>query len=362
MPLSHLGFSLVGIRAVELRRIALPLVRPFVTAHGTERERDVVLVRVDVDGVEGWGECAALAAPTYTSEWTAGAWAVLREHLVPRLLAGADLDEVAGHRMAKAALRNAVLDARLRAEDRSLAAHLGATRTAVPAGIALGLDATPDDVGAAAAQGYRRVKLKVVPGQEGALVLAREAHPALRLQADANGAYAGNAVALDALDDLGLDCIEQPLGAADLVGHAALTARLRTPVALDESIASTATLDAALRLAACRAVNLKQGRVGGLDEAVRIHDACVGEISLFCGGMLETGIGRAVNIALAALPGFDLVGDLSPSARWYEEDLTEPHLLVDGTLAVPDGPGIGRTPIEGVLRRRTVATALVGPG
>jgi O-succinylbenzoate synthase len=354
----------VRIDAVELRRVTLPLVSPFVTAHGTERDRHLVLVRV-LGEHEGWGECAALSAPTYTEEWAGGAAAVLRDHLVPLLLARRSLDAVAGHPMAKAALEMALLDASLRDAGRSLAEHLGATRTCVPSGIALGLDATGDDVDAAVAAGYRRVKLKVEPGREAVVRSVRAAHPELPLQVDANGAYAGHddaAASLAALDDLGLLLIEQPLAADDLLGHAALARTLRTPLCLDESITSVRSLDVALAVGACRAVNLKPGRVGGFAAARAVHDRCVtAGVDLWCGGMLESGLGRAANVALAALPGFTLPGDLSPSSRWYHEDLTEPVEMVDGELEVPTSPGIGRTPLDDVLRRRTTSVELVRP-
>lgn len=364
IPLARLAFSLVPIDAVELRRVTLPLVEPFATAHGTERVRHLVVVRV-LGGHEGWGECAALSAPTYTEEWADGAAVVLRDHLAPLLLRGGldALSVVAGHPMAKASLEMAVLDAELRAAERSLAEHLGATRTRVPSGIALGLGATLNDVDAAVTAGYRRVKLKVVPGGEDGVRAVRSAHPDLLLQVDANGAYAGDPSGLARLDDLGLLLIEQPLAADDLLGHAELAATLQTPLCLDESITSLRSLDVALAVGACRAVNLKPGRVGGLGVAVAIHDRGVAAgIDLWCGGMLESGLGRAANVALAALPGFTLPGDLSPSSRWYEEDLTEPVEMVDGELEVPTSPGLGRTPLEDVLRRRTTSVEVVRRG
>lgn len=354
----------MGIDAVELRRVTLPLVEPFTTIHGTERERHLVVVRV-LGEHEGWGECAALSSPTYTEEWVEGAALVLRDELVPRLLDGGlgALDAVAGHPMAKASLEMAVLDAALRAAGRSLGEHLGATRRRVPSGIALGLDASADDVDAAVAAGYRRVKLKVAPGHEDAVRAVRALHPELPLQVDANGAYVGDTSGLTRLDDLGLLLIEQPLAADDLLGHAALAPTLRTPLCLDESVSSRHSLELALAVHACRSVNLKPGRVGGLTVARAIHDRCVDAgIDLWCGGMLESGLGRAVNVALAALPGFTLPGDLAPSSRWFEEDLTEPVTMVDGHLEVPTAPGIGRTPLDDVLRRRTTSVELVRKG
>jgi O-succinylbenzoate synthase len=351
--------------AVELRRVTLPLRAPFVTAHGIEHERHTVIVRVVGPDLEGWGECVALTEPTYTSEYTAGAALALETHLAPRLLTGGldALAEVQGHRMAKASLELAVLDAELRTTGTSLAQRLGAVRERVPSGIALGLDATIDDVAGAVDAGYQRVKLKIAPARDVAWVTeVRLRFPDLPLQVDANGAYTlVDADRLDALDDLGLLLIEQPLGADDLAGHAALAHRLRTPLCLDEAITSTAAAEQAIALGACRVVNLKAGRMGGYLEAARAHDACrAAGVPVWCGGMLETGLGRAANLALAALPGFTLPGDLSPSDRWFAEDLTEPIVLgADGHLAVPTGPGIGVTPIPEILRRHTTALITV---
>ena len=327
---------------VELRRLRMPLTTPFRAAHGTVAERDVLLVRVD----DGWAECVAPVEPTYTSEYVEGAAAVLRSALAPRLLAGRDLDEVVGHRMAKAALRMAVLDGKLRAEGRSLASWLGASRTAVPAGIALGIPASVEElvawVGDAVADGYQRVKLKIQPGWDVEPVRAvREAFgDGLPLQVDGNGSYAGAAAsALAPLDEFGLLLVEQPLPADDLVGHAELARRLRTPICLDESIPSAAAASAAIKLGACSVVNVKPGRVGGLEEAVRVHEVCAAVgVDMWVGGMSETGLGRAAIVSLAALPGFTLVGDLSASARWFPVDITEPFVVEDGMIAVPPGP------------------------
>jgi O-succinylbenzoate synthase len=359
------GRAVSRFDAVELWQVTLPLVHPFVTAHGVEHERHTVIVRLVGPAFEGWGECVALTAPTYTSEYSAGAAHVLEHHLAPLLLTGG-LDALAGiegHRMAKASLELAVLDGELRSTGTSLAQHLGATRDWVPSGIALGLDAQLDDVAAAVEAGYQRVKLKIAPARDVEWVTQVRHHfPDLALQVDANGAYTlAHAEHLARLDDLGLLLIEQPLGADDLAGHAALAHRLSTPLCLDETITSAAAATHAIAAGACRVVNLKAGRMGGYLEAVRAHDACrAAGVPVWCGGMLETGLGRAANLALAALPGFTLPGDLSPSSRWFAEDLTEPIVLgPDGHLAVPTGPGIGVTPLRDVLRRRATATILV---
>ena len=354
--------SVARIEAVEVRRLTLPLVAPFHTSRGIEHERPLAVVRVVTSAEEGWGECAALGEPTYTSEYADGAAHVLADRLAPRLtgtaVAAADvtraLAPVRGHPMAKAALEMAVLDAELRATGRSLAERLGATVDRVPSGIALGLDASLDDVAAAVDAGYRRVKLKIAPGHDLDVVAAVRARwPDLPLQVDANGAYTLDDVELlAALDRFGLLLIEQPLAEDDLDGHAQLARHVRTPICLDESITSAAAAADAIARGACSVVNIKPGRVGGYLEAVRVHDVCrAAGVPVWCGGMLESGLARAANLALAALPGFTIPGDLSPSARWYAEDLTEPITLEHGCLRVPTGPGIGVRPRADALAR-----------
>jgi o-succinylbenzoate synthase len=367
----------VPINAVEVRQVTLPLVTAFRTATGTERERHVVLVRVIAGDVEGWGECSALTAPTYTSEYAAGAADVLVHHLAPAVV-GAELDasavatalaHVKGHPMAKAAVEMAVLDAELRHEHRSLATRLGATRDRVPAGVAVGITPTIaellEEVGSFVEAGYPRVKLKIQPGWDFEPVRAvRECFDAsLLLQVDANGSYAAvdDALArLAPLDAFDLVLIEQPLADDDLTGHAELAKRIRTPICLDESITSVRSARDALERGACGVVSIKAGRVGGYLEAVRIHDVCVeAGVPVLCGGMLDTGLARAANLALAALPGFTIPGDLYASDRWFAEDLTDPFGLVGGSLRVPDGPGIGVTPRPDVLTEHTHAIEIV---
>jgi o-succinylbenzoate synthase len=373
------------LAGVELVRLRLPLRSPWVTSAGRVSHRDVILVRTPVGDVDGWGECVAQGEPTYTAEYVEGAWDVLTRHLVPRLLDGTParwdgqagpsagvLAAVKGHPMAKAALETALLDAHLSASGRSLADHLAACSAAqdppaasVVAGVAVGIaddpDALADEVGGYVAAGYLRVKLKVHPGWDTvpiAVVRERWAPDELMVQVDANGTYAAladPATALARLDGAGLLLVEQPLGDEDLVGHARLAARIATPVCLDESISSDAVAETAIALGSCRVVNIKPGRVGGLLEAVRIHDRCLAAgIPVWCGGMLETGVGRAANLALASLPGFTLPGDISASDRFWEQDLvTDPaQLRDDGTIAVPSGPGIGvkvRDDLDGVV-------------
>ncbi len=365
---------------VELLTVRLPLVAPWVTPLGRFDERVVLLVRVDLGDVVGWGECVAQGEPSYSPEYVEAALDVTARHLVPRLLDASELfgrerragrssptagllSAVKGHPMAKAALEAAWLDALLRREGRSLASHLrsladppatGPVPDSVVAGVAVGVagdvGALVDEVARRVGEGYRRVKLKVHPGWDTVPVRAvRHRWPsgALLVQVDANGSYAAAtdpATALAPLDDLGLLLIEQPLGDDDLVGHARLARSLTTPLCLDESVTSARVAESAVALGSCRVVNVKAGRVGGLHEAVAVADVCRrAGIPVWCGGMLETGIGRAVNLALATVPGFDLPGDLSASERFWALDVVdEPARLgSDGTIAVPEGPGSG---------------------
>ena len=364
------------IDVIELRRIALPLVTPFRTSFGTQTARDVLLVRVQTPDVEGWGECVAMEAPLYSSEYVDGAVAVIRDHLVPRLFArpdvcaadvGSVLAPVKGHPMAKAALEAAVLDAELRLTNTRLVDHLGGVREAVDAGVSVGImSSIPvllDAVTGYLDEGYRRIKLKIEPGWDVEPVrTVRERFGAeLLLQVDANTAYTlDDAPHLALLDPFDLLLIEQPLDEEDLLGHAELARRVRTPICLDESITSARVAEAAIELGACAIVNIKPGRVGGYLEAKRVHDVCAAHgIPVWCGGMLETGIGRAANVALAALPNFTLPGDTSASSRYFATDITEPFVLEDGRLRVPTGPGIGVEPIPEVLASVTVSTETI---
>jgi O-succinylbenzoate synthase len=361
------------LTGVELRRIAMPLVAPFRTSFGTETRRDILLVRAVTDEAEGWGECVALADPVYSPEYVDGAADVLRRYLIPALAAVRRLDAVAvapalarfkGHRMAKAALETAVLDAELRAAGRSFARELGAVRDRVPCGVSVGImDSVPqllDAVGGYLDAGYVRIKLKIEPGWDVEPVRAvRERFgDELLLQVDANTAYTlGDARQLARLDPFELLLIEQPLDEEDVAGHAELARLIRTPVCLDESITSAATAADAIRRGAAAIINVKPGRVGGYLEARRIHDVCVAHgVPVWCGGMLETGLGRAANVALAALPGFTLPGDTSASDRYYRTDVTEPFVLADGHLPVPTGPGLGLAPLPEILAEVTTAT------
>jgi o-succinylbenzoate synthase len=365
------------VRAVELRLVGLPLVRPFRTSFGEMTHKECVLVRVETEHAAGWGECVAGPEPDFSEEWNEGVWLVLRDFLVPALLEGGDTSAVdlehslvfvRGHPMAKAALVNALLDAELREQKRSLATFLGAERDRVECGVSVGIAAsTPqllEQVDGYLSEGYRRIKLKIEPWTDVERVRAvREAHPDIALSVDANASYTLDDVnVFRALDELGLVMIEQPLHHEDLVDHAKLQARIRTDLCLDESIRSAAAAAAAIELGACRIVNVKQGRVGGVLEARRVHDVCEAQdVPVWCGGMLETGIGRATNLALAAMPNFRLPGDTSASRRYFDEDLTEPfELSPDGTMPVPTGPGIGVDPAPERLEAATLRTERLG--
>ena len=357
----------------ELRRISMPLVAPFRTSFGVEFERDILLVRAVTPDGAGWGECVAASEPLYSSEYVDGAVDIIRRYLAPRLLTldnlhplqvASLLAPIKGHRMAKAAVEMAVLDAWLRARGESFGRYLGATRSRVPAGVSVGImDSLPallDAVAGYLDQGYLRIKLKIEPGWDvGPVRAVRERFgDDLLLQVDANAAYAlSDARTLAALDQFGLLLIEQPLGEDDLREHAELATLIRTPIGLDESITSAKAAADAIALRAGRIINIKSGRVGGYLEARRIHDLCQASgIAVWCGGMLETGLGRAGNVALAALPGFTLPGDTSASDRYYRRDITDPFVLEEGHLAVPDGPGLGVEPLPDILEELTTST------
>lgn len=346
------------VDAVELRRIALPLVAPFRTSFGTETARDIVLVRVIGNGVEGWGECVAGNEPLYSSEYVEAAQHVLTHHLIPRLLhqrlqvgeVGKFLSPVKDHRMAKGALEAAVLDAQLHSNNRSMADFFGAIHTSVPSGVSVGIadsiTALVKTVGQYLDDGYVRIKLKIEPGWDIEPVQAiRHAFgAAVPLQVDANAAYTrDDGPLLARLDEFDLLLIEQPLPEDDVTGHALIASQVRTPICLDESIVSVGAAVDAIERGACSIINIKAGRVGGYIEALRIHDVCQERnIPVWCGGMLETGIGRAMNLALAALPNFTVTGDVSASERfWHRDIVTNPVRLDAGHVTVPTGPGSG---------------------
>jgi O-succinylbenzoate synthase len=368
----------MNIERIEMRHVSMPLVAPFETSFGVERDRDAIILRLDSEGMVGWGECVAGGWPGYSYETVQTAWHILKDHLSPLVL-GQDVLDVAdyrrriahlkGHPLAKAGLELALWDLLTRASGQSLMAALGGERDRVAVGVSIGIQPTAaklvEVVGSFVEAGYPRVKLKIKPGRDVSDVRAvRQAFPDLPLQVDANSAYElSDAEVFEAMDDLGLILIEQPLAEDDLVDHAKLQERLATPICLDESILSTRHARQALEIGACRVINIKPARVGGLSEAVAIHDLCwAQEIPVWCGGMLETGIGRAANLALASLPGFSLPGDISATDRYYHEDIAQPpFVLENGTIKVPKRSGLGVEVAQDVLDRVTVRSKLLEP-
>jgi O-succinylbenzoate synthase len=364
------------LHVIELRRVRLPLLSPFRTPLGTESVREALLVRVESDDGDGWGECVAGSDPLYCSEYVDAAWLTLRRYLGPRLLAAPELTatdvrpllrEFKGHRMAKAALEMAVLDAQLRVAGVSFSTFLGGVTVAVTPGVAVGIMSSVDELLDSVSEyldaGYRRVKLKIQPGWD---LLPVEAvrdrfGDDLMLQVDANSAYRRADIDhLARLDQFSLLLVEQPLDEDDLIGHAQLARRITTPVCLDESIVSAQSAATAISLGACSVVNIKAGRVGGYLEARAVHDVCVSKgVPVWCGGMLETGLGRAANLALASLPGFTLPGDISATDRYFHEDITPPFRLHEGTIAVPTGPGLGVEVLRPVLDALTTQSETV---
>ncbi len=357
------------LRSIELIRVCVPLVAPLESAHGVEHDRWSILVRVvGDDGAEGWGECPALAAPTYTGEWHEGAWTVLLNHLAPAALAGRPAG-VRGHPMAVAAVETALVDLELARRGVSLASAIGATREAVPVCAVVGIAPTIDELLArverAGTEGYQAVKLKIRDGWDlEPLRAVRGTWPALPLAADANGVYdrARATELAPQVDELGLLYLEQPLPADDLVGAATLASAMGTPLALDEGAGSWHVIETALALGAADAVNLKPARLGGLVATLDAHALVLERgVPAWVGGMLELGVGRAAALAVAALPGCVLPTDLGPSSRYVEHDVVEPFELTgEGMLAVPTGPGIGRVPDEERLDEVAVARRVVG--
>jgi len=352
------------IAAVGLSALRLPLVRSFETSFGRMLARELILVEVeDASGAVGWGECVADADPFYSSETTTTAWHILEHYLVPPVL-GRPLDKAAdvsarwtavrGHQMAKAALEMALWDLQARLEQRPLCEVLGAPARPIASGVSIGIQSSPealvDRIAEERAAGYQRIKIKIKPGWDRKPVEAiRARFPDLPLMVDANAAYTtDDAAQLAELDRFNLMMIEQPLSYDDLVRHAQLQRRLRTPICLDESIHTPEAAADALELGACRIINIKPGRLGGYRSSIAVHDLCrARNIPVWHGGMLESGIGRAHNLHLSTLPGFTLPGDVAASKRYFVPDLIEPPIEVrpDGTIAVPPGPGIGVVPV-----------------
>ena len=366
------------VERVVLRECEMPLRFRFRTSFGETSTKRFLLLEVVAEGVTGWGECVAEEGPFFSPETVSTAREALRSWLVPLVL-GRDLDgpaafdrlaaHVRGHRMAKAAVETALQDLFARSRGESLSAVLGGTRREVAVGVSLGLQptvaGTVEVVRRHVEEGYRRIKLKIEPGADVDRVAAvRDAFPDVPLTVDANAAYTlEQADVFVALDAYGLDYVEQPLHHEDLVEHAALARRIATPICLDESIRSAADARAAIALGACRVLNVKIGRVGGHGEALAIHGAATAAgVPLWCGGMLEAGVGRAHNIAIASLPGFTKPGDTSSSSRYFDEDIVAPRPeAADGMMPVPAGPGIGVTVRRDVLERVTLSSEELRP-
>ncbi|MHB1558733.1 MAG: o-succinylbenzoate synthase [Isosphaeraceae bacterium] len=359
------------IDRVDLRIVRLPLVRPFRTSSSWKDHLDHILVRVEGEGAEGWGECASPSDPYYCPETTETCWHILKDFLVPAVIGRewtiieevvASYRAVKGNRFARAGLEMACWDMLARSKGLPLHAMLGGTRGEILSGVSLGIEesveALLEQVDRYLDEGYRRIKLKIAPGWDVDVVRrVRERHPSAPLQVDANSAYTlDDLPTMQALDDFELLLIEQPLAHDDIIDHARLQAELKTPVCLDESIHSADDARKAIELGACRVINIKVSRVGGLLEAKRVHDVCQARgIPVWCGGMHEFGIGRAANVAISSLPGFSLPGDVSGSDKYYAVDVVDPPILAHhGAIAMFDGPGLGVAPIVDRIEARAI--------
>jgi O-succinylbenzoate synthase len=350
----------VKLSSIELREIRLPLIHFFETSFGRTTERRIILVRViDSDGADGWGECTAGEGPFYSDEWADTAWPTLQEFLGPMVLRHAvdsangvwDLMKaVRGHRMAKAAIETACWDLEAKRAGVPLWKHIGGAQTEIACGVSIGIQDSPDQliekIQKELDAGYQRIKIKIKPGWDLDVVRkVRERFPDIRLMGDANSAYTLKDVSLfRAMDEFHLMMFEQPLAYDDMFDHAELQKQIKTPICLDESIKTPADAGHAIALGACKIINVKLGRVGGHAQARKVETtARENGIPVWCGGMLESGIGRAHNIAMATLAGFTLPGDVSASARYWEQDIIEPEVTVSarGTIAAPEKPGLG---------------------
>ena len=349
------------IESINLYHVNMPLVAPFETSFGREVDRECILVEIQSEGLIGWGECVASRDPGYNYETTGTAWHILKDFIAPLILKQDVKDAldfqtrvagIRGHHLAKAGVEMALWDLLGQRANKSLRELFGGTREKIEVGVSIGIQESSEKLARSAAdyveQGYRRVKIKIKPGRDAQDARAvREAFPQLRLQVDANSAYTlDDADTLQPLDELNLLLIEQPLYEDDIWDHRKLQARFKTPICLDESIVSPRHARYALEMEACRVINIKPARVGGLSQGIAIHDLCRAQnIPVWCGGMLETNVGRASNLALASLPGFILPGDISASNRYYERDITQETFVLNGdsTIDAPDKPGLGVT-------------------
>ncbi len=359
------------IEAVELRQLRMPLVSPFETSGWREDVKTCIIVELHSGRESGYGECPVSEGPWYSYETTTSAWHVMKDYVIPLVL-GKDfaspgellhaLDNVRGHNMAKASFEMAFWDLVAKTKRVSLSKMLGGTRTKVASGVSIGIQKSTSKLTEVVEkfldQKYRRIKIKIKPGQDLELVTAvREDFPDTPLMVDANGAYRPeDSEQLTRLDSFDLLMIEQPFAWDDLVDHAELQKKIKTAVCLDESIASLSDLKAALALKSCRVLNIKPPRVGGFTQSKALHDVCQSNgMPVWCGGLLETGIGRAHNIALASLPNFVMPNDISASSRYFKQDIVEPEFSLnnDGTITVPTGPGLGVEVVEQKLNEFT---------
>jgi o-succinylbenzoate synthase len=360
------------IKGITLRELHMKLLAPFETSADRVEARRILLVEADVDGIAGWGECVAGEAPYYSPETTETAWHVLRDFLWP-MVKGKDfgsaaevwgmLAHVRGHNMAKGGLEAAVWDAEAKRKGTPLWKLLGGTREEISSGVSIGIKKSLEELVAAVKKeldaGYQRIKVKIRPGYDLEPVRRlRQEFPRIKLMVDANSAYTlEDLLLLKQLEGFYLMMIEQPLGWDDLYSHVELQRKLQTPICLDECIHSFEQARAAIALGACKIINIKLGRVGGFTPARQIHDLCEqNSIPVWCGGMLESGIGRAHNIALSTLSNFTLPGDVSASRRYWEEDIIDPEVTVSatGTTSAPTAPGIGYEPRRERIAKLTV--------
>jgi O-succinylbenzoate synthase len=364
------------IEKVELRQTKMELVSPFETSLGVELFEEHIMVRVDGDGVTGWGEVVVEPSPSYSYETLKTAWHILGDFIIPSIIGKefrgiSDALEpykwIRGHRMAKAGVEAALSDAFAKSKGISLSEYLGGTRKRIPVGVSVGLQSSPAElvkvVTGYLQDGYKRIKIKIAPGRDIELVKAiRKEYPDIQLQVDANSAYTLDDIEmLQALDNYGLQLIEQPLGYDDIYDHSLLQRKLKTPLCLDESIYTVSDTRAAIELGSCKIINIKPGRVGGYTESIKIHDYCASKnIPVWHGGMDESGIGRGGNVALASLPNFILPGDISASKRYYKVDIVEPEFAInnDGTMDVPTKPGIGVEVNLNLLEKVTIRKAI----
>jgi len=362
------------IDSITLHHISMPLVAPFETSFGREIDRQCVLITLQSEGLTGYGECVATRDPGYNYETTGTAMHILKEFVAPLLLGQDVIDAsdfqkrvegIRGHHLAKAGVEMALWDLLGKRDGKSLKEMFGGTREKVDVGVSIGIQESAEALVRTVAgyldAGYRRVKIKIKPGREVDETSAvRKAYPDLRLQVDANSAYTlDTADVLKQIDDLNLLLIEQPLFEDDIWDHRKLQAEFKTPICLDESVITPRHARYALEMEACKIINIKPARVGGLSQGIAIHDYCVERgVPVWCGGMLEIGVGRASNLALASLPGFVLPGDISASDRYYTRDITNERFTLndDSTITVPTGHGLGVTIDEAALKEFTLST------